>query len=124
MTQREKLIELLIDSSCCPKETDCEDCEYRENAACREEMIADYLLANGVVVLPCKVGDKVYRLIDMSHTTHNSFLIIETVCSVNPTYTNIMGWLSEIPMEQFGETIFFTKEEAEKALEKKNKKGD
>ena len=53
MTQREKLIELLIDSSCCPKETDCEDCEYRENAACREEMIADYLLANGVVVDGC-----------------------------------------------------------------------
>lgn len=105
MTQREKLIELIIESV---------------NGCARHwaEVIADYLLANGVVVLPCKVGDKVYRIVDMSHTAYNSFLSVETVHSVNPTYANIMGGLTELPIEQFDKTIFFTKEEAEKALEK------
>lgn len=101
MAQREKLIELIHEFGFSG---------YEMND------LADYLIANGVVVLPCKVGDKVYRIVDMSHTAYNSFLSVETVHSVNPTYANIMGGLTELPMEQFGKTVFFTKEEAEKAL--------
>ena len=33
------------------------------------EEIADYLLANGVIVPPCKVGDMVYRIVEMSTGT-------------------------------------------------------
>lgn len=29
-----------------------------------DEYLADYLLANGVIVPPCKVGDMVYRIAD------------------------------------------------------------
>ena len=36
----------------------CTSCEE-----CREEDIADHLLANGVIVPPCKVDDTIYRLI-------------------------------------------------------------
>lgn len=47
MTDRDRLIELLFKVT---EEKDCpQPCE-----------IADYLLANGVIVPPCKVGDTVY----------------------------------------------------------------
>ena len=52
MTEREKLIELLsnIDYAC----------DNRSNLQDRIEFISDYLLANGVILSPVKVGDKVY----------------------------------------------------------------
>ena len=49
MTDRDRLIELLIDSS-----------RYIDEQ--RGEAIADYLLANGVIVPPCKVGQTVYYI--------------------------------------------------------------
>lgn len=48
MTERERLIELLD-----------QNCGYSEEQ--KAETLADYLLANGVIVPPCKVGDKVYQ---------------------------------------------------------------
>ena len=45
---RDRLIELLANSGC---SADLDT--YQE--------IADYLLANGVIIPPCKVGDKVYQ---------------------------------------------------------------
>ena len=44
---RERLIELL-----------------RQEQSRDSEVIADYLLSNGVIVPPCKVGDKVYVIYD------------------------------------------------------------
>jgi len=48
MNQREKLIELLNGWA------------KENNDGIHADSVADYLLANGVVVLPCKVGDTVY----------------------------------------------------------------
>lgn len=45
MTDREKLVELI------------EQVYY-----CSIEELADHLLANGVIVLPCKVGDEVWGI--------------------------------------------------------------
>ena len=58
---RERLIELIINADTydsyecklCNKDDDACDC-------CYAEKLADKLLANGVVCLPCKVGDTVY----------------------------------------------------------------
>ena len=47
MTERERLIELLKN--------------VPRNTRAFYDQFADYLLANGVVVPPCKVGDTVYR---------------------------------------------------------------
>ena len=68
---REKLVELIgkIEANpeiTCPKPTAeiCEDCKYAvSNNFCNmNERKADFLLANGVIVLPCKVGDTVYEI--------------------------------------------------------------
>lgn len=51
MTDRDRLIELLLKS-----EILCNTCGESTNTYCAEAL-ADYLLANGVIVPPCKVGD-------------------------------------------------------------------
>lgn len=54
MTDRERLIELLKEEKCFARYmTDDE----------RREILADYLLSNGVVVLPCKVEDIIDKII-------------------------------------------------------------
>ena len=51
---RDRLIELLRDAK---KNTKGANCVLE-----RELLLVDYLIENGVVVLPCKVGDKMYKL--------------------------------------------------------------
>lgn len=54
MTERERLIELLKKAPLCNRDF---DLQYSDATIAK---IADYLIANGVIVPPCKVGDKVY----------------------------------------------------------------
>ena len=45
----------------CKHNKNCEDCSgFGKGEMCMNYHIADYLLANGVIVPPCKVGDTVY----------------------------------------------------------------
>ena len=114
MTQRERLIEIL-----------------RKSGASFEkalpEEIADHLLSNGVIVPPCKVGDKVYYF---SHRPFNMSLQANTIyeADVIRIVTSRFGTsliiqihnkygVTETPeMSSFGKTVFLTREEAEKAL--------
>ena len=81
-------------------------------------ILADYLLANGVIVPPCKVGDKVYL------TSGNYFgeKIFEGVVAQISIYNNgeIRFWEYGHPLSftpnDFGETVFLTREEAEQKL--------
>ena len=57
MTERERLIELLKNNYSCRIE-DCKKCGLCDKCFIYRE--ADYLLANGVIVPPCKVGDDVW----------------------------------------------------------------
>ena len=97
---------------------------FRDNRTTICESIADYLLAKGVIVPPCKVGDTVYFL-------HYGEILEATVISVEVNYyTNPQLWLTiEYYTKSFGrnsyksridlmlnKTVFLTKEEAERAL--------
>ena len=78
--------------------------------------LADYLLANGVIVPPCKVGDKVWFIRD-------STILLSMAKWIE---TNAYGWCvcCEYPpmstfafkFDDFGKTVFLTREDAEKAL--------
>ena len=59
---RDRLIELITKADEeCKYTYDCKDCSgYGKGSECMNYHIADYLLANGVIVPPCKVGDTVY----------------------------------------------------------------
>lgn len=75
------------------------------------EFIADYLLANGGVVIPCKVGDKIYQtdfvrlyestINEMTFTANKTIYVTENVV---------------FDERAIGKTVFLTREEAERAL--------
>ena len=120
MNERERLIELIYDGSCSFLSTEkCKNliCEYRN---CCEEVLVDYLLANGVIVPPVKVGDTVYGI-------SRGAIIPITVGKIS--YSNngmdIIGRNEQYfgrslihidPDNEFGIEWYTTKEQAEKAL--------
>ena len=84
------------------------------------ENLADYLIANGVIVPPCKVGDKIYMLV--TRKTH-SFVFEEgkRMLMVDNQHTFIKETnLTKLNffkvIDDFGKTVFLTKEEAEAHL--------
>lgn len=102
MKERERLIELLnVNMS--------EDCGVWD--------MADYLLDNGVAILPCKVGDKVYRIDENGQIESNVITeIIDIECKCNFYASN--GYLYNSSKYGSPYNLFFSKEEAEKALER------
>ena len=91
------------------------------------ENIVDDLMANGVIVPPCKVGDTVYCF---SHRPFNRSVISNEVYEAHVVriVTNHFGTslviqihnrygVTEVPqITDFGKTVFLTREEAERAL--------
>lgn len=96
------------------------------------EVYADHLLANGVIVPPCKVGGTVYmpwewnslKGIAFFEVTH---IIIDGLHAYIKTnfytddedYYNAYG-CGRFEFDDFGKTVFLTREEAEKALKKRS----
>lgn len=114
MTDRNKLIEILQDTL---HEWEC-DVSIKTLTE-----IAEHLIENGVIVPPCKVGDKVY----FDTYLHGNSVGVQPhkviqVKSVITTEPSKGGIGAEIPDWSFGESVFLTREEAEKAL--KERKGE
>ena len=111
MTERERLIELLMQGDIAASKQGVFNCCMCKREA---ETIADYLLENGVIVPPCKVGDMVYIF------ERGSYII--PICGQGKPHWEIKiekcsfkYWL--LDNHKFGVNMFFTREEAEKALE-------
>ena len=115
MTDRERLTALLMASA---------GDFISKNGALNCTKLADYLLANGVIVPPCKFFSKCYVLptIDnnladitemkclgfaLSHDSYNTNLITKK----NKLYQPCFG--------AFGKTVFLNREEAERALKER-----
>ena len=127
MTEREKLIELLNKQSC-PSPLLCDkNCKYAHLQTCYPERVADHLLANGIIVPPCKVGDMVYTIAGQKKYPKEWKVVglwisadccnIHTVCYVNGKFEAS----SSFDENWIGKTVFLTKEEAEQALRKEDK---
>ena len=110
MNQKERLVELSdnIITSC--KSSLCDDCEHNniDYPNCMSVHFADYLLENGVIVPPCKVGDVVYLITDHTGDMRRTVTGFTQDC--------VLAYAMQIPMSEFGKTVFLTREEAEKAL--------
>lgn len=110
---RDRLIELLQKRSCFYNKCkgSCCKCDYVPIADVDFDNLADYLLANGVIHIPCKIGDIVYQkdglriyeltILDISLRKNKPYYETESI---------------DFDDDAFGESIFFTKEEAERAL--------
>ena len=93
--------------------------------------IANHLLANGVTILPCNVGDSVYAVDD----TRGGILDGKITHLEFNTYTTPREWITVViyypflgPVEEknridlvLGKTIFLSREEAEKALAERSR---
>ena len=85
---------------------------------------AEWLIAQGVIVPPCKVGDTVYYPWIYGGQCGIAFSEVESI----KVYVNglpiavVEDWQSDMPMpiaftiDDFGKTVFLTKEEAEKSI--------
>lgn len=98
------------------------------------EIIADHLLAGGVIVPPCKVGQTVYVLTSDSLTgiekSRVKRMVIKelqdgtTIKIIVPCVLDDWGKaVREFYPEDFGKTVFLTCEEAEKALAERSENG-
>ena len=78
--------------------------------------ITDYLLENGVIVPPCKVGDKIYQVVYWEGCKTVSEWEIEKL----EVYVDEVGFVDDsdnwIAFDDIGKTVFLTREEAEQAL--------
>ena len=91
------------------------------------QTIAAHLLANGIIVPPCKVGDKVWFLnkhysIAMRRNAVYEARVVRVYVEKGNVLTlaiqvkNKMGTTEFPRITEIGKTVFLTKEEAEKAL--------
>ena len=84
------------------------------------DVIADKLLAEGVIVPPCKVGDAVYFVDKYEDGTFMEESRVTEVCSkglfTSASFTPKDDMGNFESYEEIGKTVFLTREEAEKAL--------
>ena len=103
---RERLIELIKGAK---KKTKGANCDLE-----REMLFADYLLANGVIVPPCKVGDK--YLMDTAKTIFKAWNdVTGAVCDGTSWYYELESVIEDIVKLSFGAGVLY-REEAERAL--------
>ena len=126
MTEREKLIELLMQGEL---EADKQGVFNCSRSKWKAEIIADYLLENGVSILPCKVGDVLYyhdyKCGAFNDNKDEWNIVDSVVCQIRIKKKGILVEMSSgriFTHKDFGKIIFNTKEEAEKVLAERNSK--
>ena len=113
---RERLIQLISNADEeCKHSKDCKSCSgYGKGSQCMNYHIADHLLANGVIVPPCKVGQTVY-VVDKRLNVWWQGEVDCVYCNKNSFEYGIL-----FDNDEYGayneEDVFFTKEEAEQEL--------
>lgn len=78
-------------------------------------VLADYLLANGVIVLPFPIGTTYYRIVTKRGKVGNPYFKMIRKAELN--WYNVEGVLQDL-----GKTVFLTREEAEEALKEEERK--
>ena len=153
MTERERLIELIETGTRLAYDKSLEEVRriVKENhhfnsatdrTVSVSEMVADFLLENGVTVLPAKVGDTVYiknephdilaMYIEGNEISYIANYDCEERNCLECPYAKEISFgevimcegneYSEFTASDIGKTVFLTREEAEKALEEREKK--
>ena len=132
---RDRLIELLMSKSCkhnkCPDDVQCDDCEHLAVFDGDAEKIADAILADGWIKPPCKIGDTVFRIVEMSTgVTQKQKVWVENgkihgeITPCKPTIKRFIRCVTVTKnnivdcCEDYGKTVFPTRKKAEVALRK------
>ena len=134
-TYRDRLIELFNavekdPAITCPHyKTDktCDTCKYTiNNVMCNHTLrTVDYLLANGVIVPPFKVGTKVYVITSQTSDNKNLYIFEDIITHYYLNEGNtVMCFENHLGEPNWKwDKVFLTKEEAEEKLKELNKNG-
>lgn len=123
MAEKEKLVELI-------KEADSNynfEWSIGKIPKPRVEYEAEFLLENGVIVPLCKIGDKIWLVFSPKHPANPAdkgkwFMIEDGVQRIifGVKGISIETWnMGTIPEKEINKKLFFSKEQAEKALAEK-----
>ena len=82
--------------------------------------LADHLLANGVIVPPCKVGDDIYWIDSDTNEIKCQKNGIKAVCYFGDDNFKIISKDENTPEDIGTRWCMFTKEEAEQVLKERN----
>lgn len=122
---KERLIELMKQDPC-PDPMLCNNkCKYVHLENCFAERYADYLIANGVIVPPCKFGQTVYRIVTMGTGVTFKKVGFNTYREKKQTIKHFIRCVTVTKnnffdvIENWGKTAFLTREEAEAMLKER-----
>ena len=121
MTERERLVELLKSDSCESPMLCDPNCKYANLERCYEERTADYLLENGVVVLPLNMIGNTLWFINCDNNIVCDKIDGITISDSHDVYIFLQNSGDEpYELSDIGKFLFYTREEAEKALAERN----
>lgn len=115
MTDRERLTALLMAGA--------GDC-LGKGTSLNCSRLADYLLEHGIIVLPCKVGDRAYEITGRKTVSVYKVRAIRVeLFGLFIEWDIVEGFvwqsLSGINADEIGKTVFLTREDAERALKER-----
>jgi hypothetical protein len=104
-----------------------------------EVKLAEYLLKNGVIVPPCKVGDIVYaphwhwgtyikgdimpyQITNIVITQNKKGIWTKKYRAMEIQNGKTIDWQLNFEFDEIGDTVFLTREEAERALAERREK--
>ena len=129
MTERERLIELLMQGEL---EADRRGVLLCSQSKWKAEIMADFLLSNGVIVPPCCIGDTVYEIRENGKNPISGKRFDRCITTVqmldcaairkSTLYAKEKRYAKNDSV-RLGKTVFLTREEAEKALEEREDNG-
>lgn len=130
MNDRDRLIGLITNADTYDS-YECKLCTQKDTSCirCGAEKLTDYLLANGVIVTPCKVGDKLFVISQMRDKRILPFVNEYEATSIKlgkrkcVVYHEKDGFIKIFKQDDFGKTVFLTKEESERALKEREQNG-
>ena len=104
---KDRLVELINSYPCMSTAEDC----FMESIS---DDLADYLIANGVVVPTCKIADRIYQIDGIRIYTSSIHEITYTASKTIYVTESIVFDETAI-----GKSVFFNREDAEKALKER-----
>ena len=125
VTERERLIKLLKSDSCESPMLCDPNCKYANLERCYEERTADYLLANGVVVLPVDIIGNTLWFINCDDNIVCDKIDGISISDRHNVYIFLRNSDDDFyKLSDIGKFLFYTREEAEKALAERSKHSD
>ena len=120
---KDRLVELISKARAECASTSCFQCEYQDKEMpkdCVPRLIADHLLANGVIVPPYRCGTVVYVVRSQTSNGKNLYMRKERIDHYrmfnNGTFMIFESGRCSVCNDQWSRCVFATPEEAEQAL--------